>query len=81
MKLSRSVKRIKEAAKSLKIGISGLEIEAKEEDCTTVDAKDIISLLRAFYIYTQILIFFATLGIKLQLQLAVGKYAKHLIIL
>lgn len=34
IKLSTSVKHIKEVAKSLKIGINGLEIEAKEEDST-----------------------------------------------
>lgn len=52
MKLSTSVRRTREAAKSLKIGTSGLEIEAKEEDCTTADAKGIIPLLRAFHVYT-----------------------------
>lgn len=39
MKLSTSVQRTREAAKSLKIGTSGLEIETKEEDCTTADAR------------------------------------------
>ena len=81
MKLSTSVRRTREAAKSLKIGTSGLEIEAKEEDCTTADAKGIIPLLRAFHVYTQILIFLAAPGIKLQLQLALGKYAEHLMML
>ena len=81
MKLSTSVRRTREAAKSLKIGTSGLEIEAKEEDCTTADAKGIIPLLRAFHVYTQILVFLAAPGNKLQLQLALGKYAEHLMML
>ena len=45
MKLSTSVRRTREAAKNLKIGTSGLEIDAKEEDCITADAKGIIPLL------------------------------------
>ena len=45
MKLSMSVMRTREAAKSLKIGTNGLEIEAKEKNYTTADAKSIISLL------------------------------------
>ena len=45
MKLSTSVRRTKETAKSLKIGTSGQEIEAKESDYTIADAKSIISLL------------------------------------
>ena len=81
MKLSTSVRRIREAAKSLRIGTSGLEIEAKEENCTTADAKGIIPLLWAFHIYLQILIFLDAPGNKLQLQLALGKFAKHLIML
>ena len=81
MKLSTSVRRTREAAKSLRIGTSGLEIEAKEEDCTTADAKGIIPLLRAFHVYAQILIFLAAPGNKLQLQLALGKYAEHLMML
>ena len=52
MKLSASVRCTKKAAKNLKIGISGLEIEAKEEDCTIADTKSIISLLRVFHVYT-----------------------------
>ena len=59
MKLSTSVRRTREAAKSLKIGTNGMEIEANKEDCTTADAKGIIPLLRAFHVYTQILIFLA----------------------
>lgn len=81
MKLSTSLRRTREVAKSLKIGTSGFEIEAKEEDCTTADTKCIIPLLRAFHVYTQILIFLAALGNKLQLQLALCKYAEHLMIL
>ena len=45
MKLSTSVRQTREAAKSLKIGTTGLEIEAREDDCTTADAKGIIPLL------------------------------------
>ena len=45
MKLSSSVRRTREVAKSLKIGTSSLEIEAKEEDCTNTDTKSIIPLL------------------------------------
>ena len=45
MKLSTSVRRIREVAKSLKIDTNGLEIEAKEENCTIVDVKGIIPLL------------------------------------
>ena len=55
----------KKAAKSLKIGTNGLEIETKEEDYTTADAKCIILLLQAFHVYTQILIFLAAPGNKL----------------
>ncbi len=52
MKLSTSVKRTRKAAKSLKIGTSGLEIKAKEKDCTTVDDKGVIFFLQAFHVYT-----------------------------
>lgn len=45
MKLSTNVKSTKKAIKSLKIGTHDLEIEAKEKDYTTTDAKNIISLL------------------------------------
>ena len=65
----------------VKIGSNDLEIEAKEEQCTTADVKVIIPLLRAFHVYTQILVFLAAPGIKLQLQLALGKYTEHLMML
>ena len=39
MKLSSNVRRTTEVTKSLKIGTSGLEIEAKEEDYTTTDLR------------------------------------------
>ena len=81
MKLSTSVRRTREVAKSLKIGTNGLEIDAKEEDCIVADAKGIIPLLRAFHVYTQILVFLAALGNKLQLQLALGKYSEYLMML
>lgn len=58
MKLNTSVRHTREVTKSLKIGINGLKIKTKKEDCITVDAKDIISLLGAFYIYIQIHFFF-----------------------
>ena len=74
MKLSTRVICTKEVAKSLRIGTSKFEIEAKEEDCTTADTKDSILLLRTFHIYAQILILLATLSNKLKLQLAWGKY-------
>lgn len=45
MKLNISVRRTREAPKSLKIGTNRLEIEAKKEDCTTADANGIIPLL------------------------------------
>ncbi len=80
-KLSTSIRRTKKAAKSLKIGTSNLEIEAKEEDCTTTDFKTIIPLLQAFHIYTQILIFLAPPDIKLQLQWALGEYVENLMML
>lgn len=51
-KLSISVRCTRKAAKSLKTGTSGLEIEAKEEDCTTTDAQGIIPLLQVFHVYT-----------------------------
>ena len=81
IKLSTSIKRTRKAAKNLRIGTSRLEIEIKEEDCTTTNIKSIILLLRVCHIYAQTLIFLATLGNKLQIQLALGKYVKHLIIL
>lgn len=51
MKLSTKIRCIKKADKNLKIGINGLEIEAKEENCTIADAKKIILLLQAYYVY------------------------------
>ena len=52
MKLSTNIRYNRLVAKSLQIDINGLEIEAKEEDYTIADAKNIILLLWAFYIYT-----------------------------
>ncbi len=73
MKLSTIVRRTREAAKSLKIATNGLEIEAKEEDCTTADAKA-IPLLLAFHVYTYSdFVLLATPSNRLQLQLALGK--------
>ena len=65
IKLSTSIRCTREAVKSLKISTSRLEIEAKEEDCTTADAKGIIPLLWAFYVYVQNLNFLATPANKL----------------
>ena len=45
MKFSTNVRSTKKATKSLKIRTSSLEIEAKEEDCTTGDSKGIIPIL------------------------------------
>ena len=51
MKLSISIKCIKKATKSLRVGTSGLKIEAKEKDSITAGTKSIIPLLQAFHIY------------------------------
>lgn len=45
IKLNTSIRYNREVAKSLKIGINGLEIKAKEKDCTTVDVKSINFIL------------------------------------
>lgn len=50
MKLSRNIKQTGKATKTLKIKKSDLEIEAKEKDYITADAKSIILLLKIFYI-------------------------------
>ena len=65
MKLNKSLRRTSKAAKSLEIGTNGQKIDDKW-DCTTKDAKSIIILLWAFYIYMQILVFWAALGNKLK---------------
>ena len=52
MKLSTNIRHTKKATKSLKIDTNGLKIEAKEEDCITINIKGIILLLQAFYMYT-----------------------------
>lgn len=44
MKLSTSLRWRKITAKSLKIGINGLETKAKEENCITMDVNGIIPL-------------------------------------
>ena len=81
IKLSKKMRRTREVVKSLGIDTGGLEIEAKKEDYIMADAKSIIPLPQAFYIYTQIFIFLAAPEIKLQLQLALKEYAKHLMML
>lgn len=65
IKLNISIKQIKKATKSLKIGSNGLKIEAKEEDCIITDAKGIIFLHQAFHIYMQTFVFLATLSNKI----------------
>ncbi len=77
IKLSINIKYIKEATKSLKIGINSLEIETKEKNCIIIDVKDIILFLQVFYVYTQSLIFLIAMGNKLQLQLVLGRYTKY----
>lgn len=57
IKLNISVKCIEKATKSLKIGISDLEIETKEENCNMADAKYIVLLLLAFHVYMPIPVF------------------------
>lgn len=68
-------------AKNLKTDISNLRIKAKKQDRTIPDTNNIITLIIVFYIYTQIFLTLDTLDNKLQLKLALGKYAKHLVIL
>lgn len=60
MKLNTSVRRIREAAKSLKIDTNYFEIRAKEENCITADTKSIILLVQTFDIYIQIFVFLPT---------------------
>lgn len=81
MKFSTSMRKFREVTKSLKIDINGPTIEVKKEDCTVVDAKNIIPFLQIFYIYTQILFFLAVSGNKLHLELVLDKYAKYLMML
>lgn len=45
MKLITNVRCSRETAKNLKIATNGLEIKAKEDDCTIAEANSIISLL------------------------------------
>lgn len=68
MKFGTSVKLGREVAKSLYIDTHNLKIKVKEENCTTSDAKDIIFLLQALHVYTQIVVFFTSLSEKLQLD-------------
>ena len=81
IKLCTSVTHAKEVAKSRRIVTRGLEIEAKEEDYTTANAKSIILFLQAFHLFAKIIIFLATLSNKLLLQLVLNKYGEHLIML
>lgn len=64
MMISTSVRHIWEAAKNLKIDTNDLEIKAKEEDYTMADTKNIILLLQAFHVYTQILFFWSPRGLS-----------------
>ncbi len=81
MKLSKIVSQIKKAAKSFNININSLDIEAKKRDCTSINAKSNFFFLWAFHIYMQTLIFMATLGNKLRLQLALSEDVYHLTML
>ena len=64
MKLSISVMRTREMAKSLKIS----EYWGQEKNGTTADTNYIIRLVKALHVYTQIFVFFlAVSGNKLQL--------------
>ncbi len=51
MKLSIRVKQTRRATKNLKLGTNELKIDAKEEDCTTLETKKIIYLLGLFHVY------------------------------
>lgn len=55
----------KKSTKILNTSNDGFKIKAKEETFTTTEAKDIILFLQTFFIYTQMLLFFATLSNKL----------------
>lgn len=81
IKVSISIKHTKEATKNLKIDIINIEIKVKKENYTILDARYIIPLLQTFYVYIQIHIFLAAYGNKLQIQLALGRYAIYQIIL
>lgn len=61
IKLSVSIRQIRDVIKSFKIGTDGLKIEAKENNYITSETKNIIDLLQVFYIYIQILTFLAFL--------------------
>lgn len=67
MKLNISVIYTRKDDKSLTIRTENEKIEVKEENSTTVNARDIISPIQAFYVDTQILVFLAILTNKLQL--------------
>lgn len=81
MKLYTSIRRTKESAKILKIDTNNLKIKAKKKDYTIMVAKSIIFLLQSFYVYMQILVFLAAPNNKLQFELALSRYTKHLITL
>ena len=66
MKLSTNVKCTKKVAKSLRIGISRLKIETKEENYTITNTKGIILSFGAFHIYAHIFIFLLALANKLK---------------
>lgn len=81
MKLITSVRCTRKAAKSIKIGTHILEIETEPKDCTTLDAKNIISLSLGFHVHTLIFAFLAARANQLEFNLALIKYAEHLIML
>ena len=80
VKLSTSIRRTGEIAKNVKLDLSGLKIETREEDCTVADAKSIVSLLRSFLVYKQTLLFLAPSGVQFQLNLALDKYTEDLFV-
>lgn len=57
IKLNISIRRIKKAAKSLKIHIYSQKIENKKEDYIIVNVTGIILFFHVFYIYILIFIF------------------------
>lgn len=51
MKFSISIRHIRKATKTLKIGTNSLKIKHKKKDCTTANAKNIIFLFWVFYVF------------------------------
>ena len=81
MNLSTSVRQNKKVTNNLSLGTCRLKIEAKEKNCTTLDAKRIIFFFRSFHVSIQMLICIAASKIQLSLQLPLIKYTEHLMML